>query len=313
MRKTEEKTVIQWGLCCIFRNERIRFRRASAAAMLKLTRTEQLRKLDEIARENAGSLSAAFAACVRLGIGAFRINSELLPLATHPVVGYRIDELENAEEILKLFACARRYAATNHLRLSLHPDQYVVLNSPRREVVESSLCELLHQTKLAELCGAAEINLHPGGVYGDRRAALQRLRCVIAALPRETARRLTLENDDHSYAVADLIDLCGELEVPLTYDVHHHRVHPDFLSVEAATELAAASWAGRGETPHFHLSSPALPWHVPGNHRPHAEFVDVADFPACWRNLNCTVDVEAKAGEVAVIRLRDALALPFGV
>ena len=302
--------MIQWGLCCIFRQEMIRFRRASAAAMLKLTRSEQLRRLDQIVRENADHLSTAFEACVRLGIGAFRINSELLPLATHPVVGYRIDELESAEEILKRFASARRYAATNHLRLSLHPDQFVVLNSPRRDVVDSSLSELLHQTKLAELCGVTEINLHPGGVYGDRRAALQRLRSVIAALPRETAKRLTLENDDYSYAVADLIDFCGELEVPLTYDVHHHRVHPDSLSIEAATELAVSTWSCRGETPHFHLSSPALPWHVPGNHRPHAPFIDVADFPACWRNLNCTVDVEAKAGESAVIRLRDALQRP---
>ena len=99
----------------------IRFRRASAAAMLKLTRVEQLRRLDLIVRENADHLSTAFEACVRLGIGAFRINSELLPLATHPVVGYRIDELESAEEILKRFASARRYAATNHLRLRTYP------------------------------------------------------------------------------------------------------------------------------------------------------------------------------------------------
>jgi len=35
----------------------------------------------------------------------------------------------------------------------------------------------------------------------------------------------------------------------------------------------------------------------------HADYIDLADFPDCWHELAMTVDVEAKAKELAVVRL----------
>lgn len=49
----------------------------------------------------------------------------------------------------------------------------------------------------------------------------------------------------------------------------------------------------------FHISSPIEGWEGPKPER-HHDFIDVNDFPDCWRRKNLTVEVEAKAKEVAV-------------
>ncbi|NLF93164.1 MAG: UV DNA damage repair endonuclease UvsE [Oligosphaeraceae bacterium] len=296
--------MITWGLCCCFAAEPIAFRRSTAAAMAKYSRPEQLQRLSRLVLANAGSLLLALQTCVRLRIGAFRINSELFPLATHPQAGYDLSELPDAAAIISALEQVHTYSAGQNIRLSFHPDQFVVLNSPRPEVVDSSLTELLHQNAMARYCGAAEINLHGGGAYGDKTAALQRLRQRLEGLPGDVRARLTLENDDHTFTVADLEPLCLDLQVPLVYDVHHHRVNPDGLSIAQATALAMRTWEGRGCSPHLHLSSPAQPWAMPGNHRPHADYIDPEDIPECWQGLAAVIDVEAKAKELAILRLR---------
>ena len=130
--------MIEWGLCCIFREEPIRFRRATAASLRPFPRHEQLRKLSALIQSNAEQLKLAFERCAQLHIGAFRINSELLMLATHADVGYRLEELPETDTLQKLFDEARSRADRLGLRRSLHPDQFVVLNSPEPRVRANS-------------------------------------------------------------------------------------------------------------------------------------------------------------------------------
>jgi UV DNA damage endonuclease len=99
------------------------------------------------------------------------------------------------------------------------------------------------------------------------------------------------------------LSLCRSTGLPLVYHVHHHRCLPDELSVEAATSQALDTW---DREPLFHVSSPLGGWAEPMPRR-HHDYIDVADFPDCWRNLAITVEVEAKAKELAVFRLRDEL------
>ena len=103
--------------------------------------------------------------------------------------------------------------------------------------------------------------------------------------------------------------VCGATGVPLVYDAHHHRVLPDGLSEEHVTRVAVASWAtcANPREPVFHLSSPREGWAGP-NPRRHADFIDPADWPAVWDDLELTVEVEAKAREVAVAKLAEDLA-----
>ncbi len=297
---------MRFGLCCLFKAEKIAFRTTTVKVLATLSRQRQLDKLAAICLANAENLLAAVRAVDRLGIGAYRITSPLLPRMTHPEVGYTLEDLATADEISRLLAETKSFATSRRIRLSFHPDQFVVLSSHRPEVVANSIRELEYHGLLAELVGAEVINLHGGGVYGDKGLALENFARAFAGLSERVARRLTVENDDVSYTVADLLPLCRRLGIPLVYDVHHHRCNRDDLSEEEATDLAALTWRGRGQEQYCHLSSPRAGWRG-GDARPHADFIDPADVPASWRGREMTVDIEAKAKELAVCKLMDDL------
>ena len=186
---------------------------------------------------------------------------------------------------------------------AFHPDQFVVLNSPRPEVVEASIRELEYQTEVAEWVGADVVNIHGGGAYGDKKTALDDFARNLKLLSRRLRSRLTVENDDKTYTPADLLPMCRAEGIPFVYDVHHHRCNRDSLSEAEATDRAVATW---DREPLFHVSSPIEGWHGSRPER-HHDFVDVQDFPECWRGLEITVEVEAKAKEVAVLKLMKAL------
>lgn len=297
---------MRFGLCCLFINEPVTFRTTTAKALLGLQREDQLRKLSAICCHNACNLHLAVQAVQQLGIGAFRIMSPLFPRMTHPDVGYQLADLPDGAAIGQVLSTVRNFASQYAIRLSFHPDQFVVLSSPHPEVVANSIRELEYQGLLAEAVGAEVINLHAGGVYGDKLQALQRFGEVFADLPEAVKGRLTLENDDQSYTVPDLLPVCERLSIPLVYDVHHHRCNPDMLSIPEATRLAGETWQASGREQYCHVSSPRVGWQS-GNPKPHADYIDLADFPECWLEREMTVDIEAKAKELAVIKLMLAL------
>ncbi|PKN12655.1 MAG: UV DNA damage repair endonuclease UvsE [Deltaproteobacteria bacterium HGW-Deltaproteobacteria-4] len=293
---------MRFGLCCLFKNKAITFRTTTAKALAPLKRAAQLAKLSTICLHNVETLHQAVETAHRLGIGAFRIMSPLFPRMTHPDVGYGLDDLPEGDTIMQRMASTRALAMRHDLRLSFHPDQFVVLSSPHPEVVKNSLRELEYQGELAVSLGADVINLHAGGVYGDKDLALQRFAAVLGDLSPAVRSRLSVENDDTSYTVRDLLPLCSRTSLPLVYDVHHHRCNPDGLTISEATELAAATWHVIGREPYCHLSSPRTGWQE-GNPRPHADYIDLADLPECWQGRAMTVDIEAKAKELAVAKL----------
>lgn len=296
--------MIRLGLCCIFREQPIKFVRTTAAAVGKLKPPEARAKLSALCLTNAEALLAALQFCADNGIGCFRINSQILPLKTHPQLGYAIKELPQADEIVRRFKQCGEFARRHSLRTCFHPDQFVVLNSPRQDVVARSLEELEYQAETAEWVGADVINIHGGGAYGDKQQAMANLARNLERLSPRARSRLTVENDDKVFTPADLLPLCCAASIPLVYDVHHHRCHGDGLTVEEATEQALATWP---REPMFHLSSPLEGWKGPKPER-HHDFIDIKDFPSCWRELDATVEVEAKAKELAVLKLMRQLA-----
>src|SRR4051812_23678942 len=291
---------LRWGLCCQFLDSPIKFRTATHGYVTTLTPKNRRGYLADIADHNAIALAEAVERCHELGIGAFRITSQILPLATHPLSGYTLDQLDASGGVAGALAWAGALARAYDVRLSLHPDQFVVLNSEREQVVRSAVQELEHQATIAEMIGADVIVLHAGGGAGGTDSALERLERGFPLLSSRVLDRLALENDDRCFTPRSLLPLCQRAGVPLVYDVHHHRCLADGLSIEEATELSAATW--RDREPYAHLSSPKGGWTGP-NIRAHADYVDPTDFPDAWRDRTMTVDVEAKAKERAVLAL----------
>lgn len=290
---------IRLGLCCIFQSADIRFRSRQAGHMLQVSRDEQLDRLSTTILHNASSLMLALSYCAEHGIGSFRVNSGFLPLKSHPRLAYRLDELPDAQLIGELLDACRSYGDNHNIRRTFHPDQFTLLSSPHNHVIQQSLAELDYHAELAGLIGADVITLHGGGAYGDKTSALSRLVGNILQLPVAVRNRLALENDDRTYTPQDLLPVCEQTGVPLVYDVHHHRCLPDELSVEEATQRAMATW---NREPLFHLSSPRDGWQGQ-DVRPHHDYIDPVDFPMCWQDRTFTVEVEAKAKELAVEQL----------
>lgn len=301
-----DRPKLRLGLCCLFHKEPVSFRTTTAKALSALPRNLQLLKLSEICLHNASNLLLALETVQRLGIGAFRIMSPLFPRMTHPEVGYSMEQLPDGETILSTLKTCRSFASKQQIRLSFHPDQFVVLSSPHPAVVANSIQELEYQAWLAEAVGADIINIHAGGVYGDKSAALQRFRKVYDQLSESVRSRLTLENDDVSYTPQDLLLLCEQQNIPLVYDLHHHRCNPDNLTVEEATEQAGNIWKAAGREQYCHISSPQTGWGS-SNPKPHADYINPDDFPDCWRARTMTIDIEAKAKELAVLRFMSDL------
>jgi UV DNA damage endonuclease len=296
--------VIRLGLCCTFREAPIKFRTATATATGKLSRRDVLGKVSELCLKNAEALECALAYCLDHRIGSFRISSSMMPLRTHPQLGYALGELPQAARIAAVLRRCRRFAQRHDLRTTFHPDQFVVLNSKNSAVVDFAVRELEYQAEVAALVGADVLTLHLGGGYGDKPEAIRRFEQHVKRLSRRVRRRLALENDDRTFTPADVIPLCRSLRLPCVYDVHHHRCKPDGMSIEQATREAASTW---NREPVFHLSSPLGGWGASQPQR-HADYIDPDDFPETWLSLDATVEVEAKAKEVAVEELVERLA-----
>jgi UV DNA damage repair endonuclease len=177
-----KRHTLRLGLCCQFAREPIKFRTTTATALMRLPRADQLARLAVLCRLNADALLASLEFCARHGIGAFRINSQILPLKTHPQAGYDMSELPRGEDIMARFRACGAFAQERELRLSFHPDQFVVLNSPNPRTLAHSLAELNYQAEVAEWVGADSINIHGGGAYGDKTAALRTLRENVVSL-----------------------------------------------------------------------------------------------------------------------------------
>jgi UV DNA damage endonuclease len=296
--------MIRLGLCCIFCQAPIKFRTTTATTIKRLSRHHGRSKLADLCAANATALMDAMQFCSVNGIGCFRVNSRILPLKTHPDVGYDLETLPDGRQIVDQFHACGEFAKRAGLRITFHPDQFVVLNSPRPNVVQQSIAELEYQAEVAQWIGADVINIHAGGAYGDKQVALRTFAKNLAQLSKKARKLLTIENDDKTYTPVDLLPLCREREVPFVYDIHHHRCTPDGMSEEEATRQALTTW---DREPLFHISSPRGGWNGPKPHR-HHDYINIRDFPKCWQDINVTVEVEAKAKELAVKKLAKALA-----
>ncbi len=188
------------------------------------------------------------------GIHFFRLASSFVPFASHPACD--LDwEARFGDELASVRARVEREA----LRLTMHPGQYTVLNSPDDGVVERAVAELEYCAALLERVDPASgtATLHLGGAYGDKEAAKERFVRNAGRLSRRALSRLALENDDTLFDVCDVLQVAEAVGAPVVFDLHHHRVLPPpgvpTSPPPALFERVVASWNGR--VPKMHLSS----------------------------------------------------------
>jgi UV DNA damage endonuclease len=258
-------------------------------------------------------------------IGLYRLAGQLAPYLTHPALPQFHHQIEEcATELAALGDMARQY----QLRLTLHPAFYVQLNSPDPEQVARAQSELCSAAALLDGFGLGKeaiIVIHVGSAFGDARAGRTRFVTNYQSLPSAVRARLALENDDRTYDISDLHWIHKRTGVRLVFDVLHHRCHnPTHLPLIEALGLALASWPA-GEQPKIHFSNPRtelrrsirrgavhLQLPLPNQHSDFIHPFEFIDFMQAARAaLLPAFDImlEAKAKELALIRLRQQLAL----
>lgn len=204
------------------------------------------------------------------GLPFFRISSDLIPFG--PLDIFPFDWEEAFAWKLKSI---RRIVRENKMRVTSHPGQYTVLNSPREEVVAASVEELNHQARvLKAMDPKGTMTLHVGGAYGDKPAALDRFERTLDLLSDDARRMLILENDDTTWNLPEVVALAERTGLRVVVDLFHHIVFPEDDIPEAELiellDRAVATW-GKG-VPKLHLSS-----QKPGTRVSHADFLHMDD------------------------------------
>ena len=186
----------------------------------------------------------------------YRFSSDLAPYATHPDMPQFHGQLaESQAELEAIGAKARDY----DIRISLHPSQYVLLNSPNAGLTRKSIWDLSSQAEILDRMGAndeAVMVTHVGGVYGDHAASRERWIAGWEQCPEHVKRRLVLENDDIRFSAADVLWIHERTGVRLIFDYQHMWcLNPERLDMRRTLEKFLASWPA-GVRPKIHFSSP---------------------------------------------------------
>jgi UV DNA damage endonuclease len=169
------------------------------------------------------------------------------------------------------------FIKTNNIRISMHPDQFTLINSIDNSVFERSLSELVYHAEVLDSMGldsSAKIQIHVGGVYGDKKESMRRFVRRLERIPESLTRRLVIENDDRNYTLRDCIDISSETGLPVLFDLLHHEVNNLGEAVGKAFNMFHRTWRQKDGIPLVDYSSPR----VEGRKGSHAESIDLKRF-----------------------------------
>ena len=249
---------------------------------------------------NLACLRRMLAWNVAQGLLFFRMGSGIVPFGSHPINTFPWQTHFAAD-----FQAIGDYIKANNLRVSFHPDQFVVLNSPSIDIVQRSIQELIYQGSMLDLMGldgTAKLQIHVGGLYGDRELALSRFGAVHATLPAAVKARVVVENDDRLFPLRDCLRLHAETGVPILFDNFHHECLNHGEPMAEALRLAAATWHPTADgVPMMDYSSQAL-GERKGKHADDLVDDQFRRFLQEFHGLDMDLMLEIKNKEVSALR-----------
>ena len=238
------------------------------------------------------------------GIKLFRLSSQIFPWMEE----YEWSDLKDWDEISSRMLDIGKLATESGQRLTMHPGPFHCLASPTPKVVERTIKGLDKHAEQFDMMGFEpsnynKINIHVGGAYGDKKAALKRFCENFKLLGDSTKKRLVIENDDspNEFSVKDLFDgIYQIIGIPITFDYFHHKFNTGGMTEEEALKMAAITWP-EGITQCCHYSESRRKEKLDESIRPQAHS-DIIYEKIQTYGLEPDIVIEAKLKEQAIFK-----------
>lgn len=270
---------------------------------IKTVELEGMKKIKELTLHNLNEVLKILHWNLQQNIFFFRVSSDIVPFGSHEILTWNWWQ---DEDVLSVTSAIKALKEKNKLRLSVHPGQYTIINSPNKKVVKNAFRDLDYHNKLLNLVGGTDMVIHVGGVYGDKNEAKRRFIKNYEDLSDDIKTKLILENDDKSFHIKDVLDINSVTGVPVCFDIHHHNCNPsEEIDLQASINPIIETWKNI-RIPKMHISSGKST----KTDRSHHDYIFKDDFDALLNVLNgYDVDVmfEAKMKELAVLKIREQM------
>jgi UV DNA damage endonuclease len=242
------------------------------------------------------------------GISVWRLSSNLLPLFVF-CKQIALDSQVLSEKLTEL----GRIYKQNKIRVSTHPGQYTVLSSDSSSVVKNSIAELEYHAWVFDRLGLDKTHKYPINIHGGKKERSEALTSVINSLPENVKSRLTLENDERCYSVAQLLEISSKTGTPIVFDSHHHSFNEGGLSCEDAINLCNKTWKAAKPLQHISNSEPGTESLGFSERRKHSQYIHYVPAAQLVHLLSNDVDaeVEAKAKNFAVLKMSKDFGVPI--
>ena len=265
--------------------------------------------LNRLIAHNLASLENIMDYNIQNGIRLFRISSDLIPFGSSPV-----NTLAWHETFAERFHEIGEKIRSGGIRVSMHPGQYTVLNSPNRDVADRAVVDLEYHARVLDCLGVDEkskIILHIGGAYGDKKRAVCRFVRRIQNLDHTVRRRVVIENDQKLYHIEDVLEIGTRLGLPVVFDILHHRLNPP-AAVQSDADwirLCADTWKEKDGPQKIHYSEQ----HPAKRAGSHSDTVHAETFTAFCRGLGRTdfdIMLEVKDKNLSAVKCINCLMSP---
>ena len=258
-------------------------------------------KLLEITKNNLDNLYKLLTYNIKNNIHFYRLTSKLVPLATHNDVNF-----DYITPLKKTYEKIGNLINNNNIRIDTHPDQFAVLNSTDKKIVDNTYEILDYHYKILNTLNIKEkiIILHVGSSVLGKKTSISRFINNFNKLPNYIKKCIAVENDDKIYNTIDVLEICKKLNIPMVLDYHHFICNNDGEKLENYIKNIMDTW--KTLNPKFHFSSPKSK--LKKEFRSHHDYIDVDEFIKFINILkpyNKDVDImlEAKNKDDALFKL----------
>ncbi|EJO5346112.1 UV DNA damage repair endonuclease UvsE [Clostridium botulinum] len=239
----------------------------------------------------------------------FRISSNIIPFGSHTINNIKWWNLFKED----FYEC-HKLIKKNNIRISMHPGQYTVLNSPSEDVVRKSISDIEYHTKFLdclEVDYSNKIIIHLGGVYNNKLDALKRFENNFKLLSDSAKKRLILENDEKNYSIKDILSICNSIHVPSVFDNLHHRVKmnknfDDLTEIKEILVKVKETWTKKDGNIKVHYSN-QNPYKRPGAHSQYIFLDEFLKYYSILKEFNADVMLEVKDKEISAIKCINSL------